>query len=608
MTLASPAVRAAPRPATAAPLDWVLSVEWRESEPVRLGGVQTLKAGPWEIFVDGTIADRAEWSRELQLPPDASDAELVLGLLSRHGAGALTRLRGSFVVAIADRGAGQVCVLRDPLGSHPLFYADSPAGLCVASTPQPLLARPGVSRDLNREALADHLCKRWPERQETFFRAVRRVPPGWQVVSTRGGVTASRYWNPVGDAIDWLSDDESDGFDAVLDRAVDRGLQGARAAVLLSGGFDSVSVAAVAAARARACGYRTPLALSLGFPSPECDERLVQTSVAQTLGFPLHLEPFQAAAGRTGLLAAALDLNAGLAAPLFNTWMPAYLSLIRHGVSEGADTILTGEGGDEWLGVSPFLGADLIRHGDLAGLVRLALTAKRSYDLGWRYVLRNTIWRYTLRPVAGMLAHRAGGDRWDRQRASRVTRTFPAWIAPDSAIRQAQAERALRGLTPADPEGGFYSRESRQFLDHPLTSWLFEEQFQFGRRLGVRYVHPYWDPDLLVHVYRTRPERLNRGNRSKGLVRETVARRFPSLGFERQRKVTAVQFFSSLVTAEGPPLGEQHSDFAGLAALGVLEPAGARAFMRAAWQGTPQAIGRAWNLVNLESWVRQQLH
>jgi hypothetical protein len=207
-----------------------------------------------------------------------------------------------------------------------------------------------------------------------------------------------------------------------------------------------------------------------------------------------------------------------------------------------------------------------------------------------------------------MWAYRIAPERWDRRRARKVHAAVPPWVAPVRAIRDAQLGRAWRSLAPADPVGGFYGRESRLFLDHPLTSWLFEEQFQLGNRLGIRYVHPYWDPDVLVLAYRTRPERLNLGGRSKGLVRQTMARRFPSLGFDRQRKVTALTFFANLARSEGPALGEAHADFQALAALGVVEADGARRFMRAAWSGTPQEVGRAWNLVNLESWARRQLH
>jgi asparagine synthase (glutamine-hydrolysing) len=573
-----------------------------------LSGVGVVRSGPLSLFFDGLLFDSQELASELGLASESHPADLVLALVERRGPDAIDRLRGSFVLGLADERTGAIRVARDPLGSHPLFFTTLGRRVLFASTPQPLLAQPGVSRDLNVAALADHLCKRWPQRDETFFEHVSRVPPGWEVVVSRAGAQPRRYWNPVGDEIEWLKPEDHERFDSLLDRAVERGLRAGRAGIFLSGGFDSVSVAAVATDLARKIPTHTPAALSLGFPEPECDERIVQASVARTLGMPFHLVDFREAVGPRGLLAQALALNEGLAAPLFNTWAPAYFALIREGRRHGIDTILTGEGGDEWLGVSPFLAADLILAGDFAGLLRMGRTTYRSFRQSWPQVLSNTVWRYGLRPIAGMAAHALAPEAWDRSRAGRVARSTPAWVAPSPALRAEQFERARQSLAPARPKGGFYSREGKQFLDHPLTSWLFEEQYQFGRKLGVRYVHPYWDADLIVQIYCTPPSKLNAGNRTKGLVRQTVARRFPALGFERQRKVSALSFFSATVKREAPALGEAVADFKALADLGVVDPAGARAFMRAAWHGSSMEIGRAWNLVNVESWVRRQLN
>jgi len=598
------------RPARDAPRDWVLSVSHEPGGRPTIDGLGTVTLGPFTLAFAGVLSNHDDLADATLSPPSASSAQVALALVAEKGPAAFSDLRGGFIVALVDTARGVVHVARDPLGSHPLFYVRTSYAVLFAATPQPLLARPGVSRALNRAALADHLAKRWPERQETFFKAIRRVPPGWEVTVAGEAVRASRYWHPVSAEIDYLPDEEADAFDHLLDRAVDRALRpstrlgAGRAGIFLSGGFDSVSVAAVAADRASHLRTATPVGLSLAFPDPECDERLVQTRVAQTLGLPLHIVDFQEAAGKRGLLAEAIDLNADLAAPLFNTWAPAYLALIRQARRLNIDTILTGEGGDEWLGVTPFLAADLLKTGRLLSLARMALANHRSYHQNAAQVIGTTLWRYGMRPLAGLAFHKLAPKAWDHRRATKMMRSSPAWLAPDAQLRRRQYERTLQSLAPADPPGGFYSRESQVFLDHPLTSWLFEEQHQFGQQAGIRYVHPYWDADLLVHVYRVRPERLNQGGRSKGLVRQTVARRFPALGFERQRKVTALNFFSSIVRAEAPPIAETYSDFRALASLGIVEPAGARAFSRAAWHQTYRELGYAWNLVNLEAWVR----
>ena len=107
-------------------------------------------------------------------------------------------------------------------------------------------------------------------------------------------------------------------------------------------------------------------------------------------------------------------------------------------------------------------------------------------------------------------------------------------------------------------------------LDHTLTSWELEEQYELGKRLGIRFLHPFWDPDVVEMLYRTPPSILNEGGVSKGLVRGALARRFPALGFERQRKVAATSFYRSLLRREGPSLAGEAGDFPALAELGII--------------------------------------
>src|SRR5262249_37115651 len=151
------------------------------------------------------------------------------------------------------------------------------------------------SRALNRAALADHLCQRWPDPQETFFTAVRRVPPGWRATISNRRLLLERCWHPIpaSGTIPWLMDKEATRFDEVFDRAVDRCL-GSRGptGIFLSGGLDSISVAVSATDRARRNGQSPPWALSLAFPDPECDERALQAAVARELGLRQRLVDF----------------------------------------------------------------------------------------------------------------------------------------------------------------------------------------------------------------------------------------------------------------------------------------------------------------------------
>jgi len=133
-----------------------------------------------------------------------------------------------------------------------------------------------------------------------------------------------------------------------------------------------------------------------------------------------------------------------------------------------------------------------------------------------------------------------------------------------------------------------------------------EEYFEQGRRLGVRILHPYWDSDLVDLLYRTPPHVLSQGGRAKGLVRATIARRFPNLGFERQKKVHATNFYWRTMQAEGPAawntLGNRATT---LERLGVLDAKLHMATMEDLFAGKrPQESYRIWNTLHLEGWAR----
>src|SRR5207248_4584102 len=104
----------------------------------------------------------------------------------------------------------------------------------------------------------------------------------------------------------WIAEDELGRFDALLEQTVERYLALGPAAVYLSGGLDSVTVAAVAAGSSLRKGLPAPWALSLAFPDAECNEEAIQRSVAADLGLPHVLLPFDAAVGAHGLLRSAL--------------------------------------------------------------------------------------------------------------------------------------------------------------------------------------------------------------------------------------------------------------------------------------------------------------
>jgi hypothetical protein len=95
---------------------------------------------------------------------------------------------------------------------------------------------------------------------------------------------------------------------------------------------------------------------------------------------------------------------------------------------------------------------------------------------------------------------------------------------------------------------------------------------------------------------------LSDGGRAKGLIRGGLARRFPAIGLDTQRKVPGTGFYRTLVASTLPRAAAGVGPCTALADLGIITGEAARAYSTAGF-GTST---NRWDVINLETWVRAQ--
>jgi asparagine synthase (glutamine-hydrolysing) len=574
------------------------------------------------VIFEGALFNQEDLREQLGdflAPATGNEAELILNAYRRWGEDLMKRLRGSFALIIWDEARETLLCLRDPLGSHPLFYAKGGGNdLLLSPSIEVLLRQPHVSSALNRSALVDHFLDRYPRLEETCYEAVSRVPPGHVLRVASEERRSFRYWDPSPDGkVQWLTADEVERFDELLDRAVSRCLSFGPAGIFLSGGLDSVTVAAVATERCRIEGLRKPWALSLIFPDRLSNEEVVQRGVAAQLGLPQVVKPFFEATGTNGLLGPALALSSSLPCPLMNTWLPAYYQLALEGKKRGCHTILTGGGGDEWLGLSPLLAADLMRDLDFVSLYRLWHSMRRSLRrsslaLGW-----NLLWKFGAQQLVMPPAHKFVKEiaPWALKLRRRLSLRpapweAPKWLAPEGELRREfDRRREEEHANKLRSSHSHYIRDIRPALDHPVVSWELEEIFEVYQRAGVRMLQPFCDADLVDMLYRTPPFMLIQEGRSKGLIRSSLARRFPNLGFGQQRKVEATSFYASLIYRDGTAFWGHLGGLRALGDLGIVDngilSSTIETLLVQCRDGS--AAHRVWSTLNLETWARAHI-
>jgi asparagine synthase (glutamine-hydrolysing) len=568
-----------------------------------------------DVFIAGELHNRDELCGDLSLPAECRDAELVLSAWRLWGPAAFGRMDGVFAIIVRDMSDGRLWAARDPMGSHPLYFAQSGRGWLLSDSVTALLGHPDVSREVNRLKLAEMTFGRFGESQETFYKAVHRVPPAHYLCATPKSQKLEQYWflPAVRPAEEYPFDEALQGFSRDFARAVTTRLEYGQTSIFLSGGVDSISIASQSADISRARGMAFPLALSLLFPHRDCDERLVQEAVARTLGLRQVSMSFDEAVGAGGIVLGALELSSRLSAPLLNNWRPAYVSLMKAAKRLGSSIILTGSGGDEWLGISPLYMADLIKRGQLFLAARILGRTLRSFDVPLHRALRFRLWTSGLRPllVRGVRPIVTGIAPDVARAIWRRRQRIPAWVAPDTELRadllvriESDIERQFRSRFTRG-RYAFYMRDAEASYIDPISSGEREEDFEVSKLVGQRLDHPYLDARLIRRLHEIPPELLSYAGFSKGLVRGPVAKRFPNLGLERQKKILATNFFADLMRRDLCPAWESAGGPKMLSKLGVVD----RCLLdsqksQLLSNGNARQIYGLWFLLNMESWVR----
>jgi asparagine synthase (glutamine-hydrolysing) len=267
------------------------------------------------------------------------DTPVLPHLYEESGPEFVARLDGMFALALWDAGRERLVLARDRLGKKPLLYTRLADGtLAFASELKALLRLPGLSREVDLEAIDAYLALQYVPGNATALRGIRKVPPGHVLVAESDSERLECYWQaaaaePSATDDEWLERVRATVADAVRKRLVADVPLGA----LLSGGIDSSIVVALMA-QASTQPVRT---FTVGFSDERYDERAYARSVAERYS-TVHeeLELVEDVAATLPRLAAAFDEPLGdeAAFPTF---------LIAEQARRHVTVALAGDGGDE---------------------------------------------------------------------------------------------------------------------------------------------------------------------------------------------------------------------------------------------------------------------
>lgn len=281
-----------------------------------------------------------------------SDTETLLAALRHWGvAGALARANGMFAFALWDASDRTLFLARDRMGEKPLYYGRSGDTFLFGSELKALTAHPSWQGQLDRDALALYMRYKAVPAPWSIYKGIHKLPPASYVAIREqgGGINPpTSYWSLRGVADDGVAAPHqepeqllSELDDLLRDSVRRRMVADVPLGALLSGGYDSTTVASVMQAESA----QPVNTFSIGFAEAAYDEAIHARAVADHLGTKhteLYVTPEDALSVIPKLPTIYDEPFAG------SSQIPTFLvsQLARQSVT----VALSGDGGDELFG------------------------------------------------------------------------------------------------------------------------------------------------------------------------------------------------------------------------------------------------------------------
>ena len=203
---------------------------------------QPVVSGDTILVMDGWLFEHERLALSVGHDPTGhTDASTLLAAWRRWGAELGRHVQGEYAAVVWHRRAGVLTLLRDRLGTRPLYVCRVGDRVAFASDLPALLEAPFVPRALDREAVAEYLSFQAVHAPRTLLLGVSQVEPACWVQLSAAGTVSQRFWTPR--YATERSADASERLQAAVDAAVKRRVDSVDAGRFLSGGLGSAAIA-----------------------------------------------------------------------------------------------------------------------------------------------------------------------------------------------------------------------------------------------------------------------------------------------------------------------------------------------------------------------------
>ncbi len=556
------------------------------------------------IAYNGEVYNFADLRAEMESSGVAfrtrSDTEVIVNLFEQAGEAFADRLRGMFAVAIHDRRADRLILARDPVGIKPLYYLHQPEKnrLIFGSEIKTILQFPGVSREIDPQAVDYFLSLEYIPAPLSIFRSIRKLPAGHVLsFSQHDGLRISPYWSlqrqdpPLfRNQQDLNSQLQEKICEAVKLRLISDVPLGA----FLSGGIDSSTIVS----QMSGLMDRPAKTYSIGFQEGSYNELEYARIVADHFKTEHH----------TRILAPdILELSKFLAAfldePLADfSNFPTYL--VSKTAREGVTVALSGDGGDEIFG-----GYDHYQAQNLSRFFSLPIwsTVLPGLDRllpphAQKHGLINRIKRFS--------------EGFNYPEADRHFRWMQFLCSADKQALYSDSFLQEEFLAPLHSRTPFaqHFHDSQQFdglgrdlfLDFktylPDNILVKVDRMSMATSLEARV--PLLDKKLVEFVFSLPMDQKIRGHNGKWILKESMRNVLPDAIVKRGKKGFSIPI-KNWLRRELLPLVETHLNADAIGRFGYFRPETVSRWLNEHMQGKRDHAHRLWALIQLSMWAER---
>lgn len=267
----------------------------------------------------------------------SSDTEVLVHGYEEWGHKLTERLRGMFAFAIWDMNKKELYMARDGWGIKPLYYYENEGTLLFASEIKAFLDHPEFKKEFNDEILSAYLCFNSTPTEETFFKGVYRLEPGYQMIFNDGKKTIEQFFK--------LEFEETDGDietyaeeinKAMIDSVKHHEIADVEVGSFLSSGIDSSYLVSVS---------KPDKTYTVGYDNPKYDEISYAKDLAGKLGITNKSKKIT----KEEYMKAFPNIMYHMDEPLAD---PSAIALyfVAQIASEDVKVVMSGEGADELFG------------------------------------------------------------------------------------------------------------------------------------------------------------------------------------------------------------------------------------------------------------------